>query len=321
MKQIIISLLLCPFIIMAMEQKKIALFDTSDERTTDTEESLCKNIKDSYRFGPLHKESDEPPISQDVIANIKNTHGWSNATNIFNIRNHVKYRTVLAQAARQERDDKLSNIAYHAAILHQDFYLIEDLLKNKLVDPDHCSHGGVLSIPLFAAESVPIIDLLATHGASFDIVNDNGNTILHHVCYGLNSLDDAFLACCLKYTKEELLNKQRKRDQQTPLHVLADNASCAKKAPEYQKKLTLLLAKKPNVHWVDKNGHTALDILTKNYSESIDLQSFPGGRTICTDEGLAIMSEMVKQLYDITYPESEKNSQLSKIQSNNQRTT
>lgn len=269
-------------------------------RRTQEEEALlalADNYNDPYRFGPIAIDQITAQDHADIEV-LKEDKGYIARC----IRTYVEKRTLMAKAGRQrhnntfmdcnemDRDDDLIRCCFGAALRREDFALAQDLLQHG-ANPNECVELSVGwdGSPIFEIRTVPMLELLVSHGALLDKRNYFSDTPLVH--YAVANRSPEFLQRLLQYPGvnvnanlnastrhylHDLPAGYRRDNNDTPLHIWAKVATPLERwFPSLQKQLMILIRAGANVSLKNSDNQTALDILRTNIADPKYCEAVP----------------------------------------------
>ncbi len=279
-------------------------------------EALADGIDNPYRFGPI-------AIDRITAQDLADIEGLKEGESLFHmesrIRTYVEKRTLMAKAGRQrwydkfmdwdcnepDRDEHLINCIFGAAIRREDVPLAKDLLKHG-TNPNkdiqlRCGYRGQ---PIFEVMTVPMLDLLVSHGVDLDKPNRYYGpgyypppgyevSLVHHVvAYRSPEILERLLQCpgvnvnarrnpeanFTGPTRNDLPASYRlppsyRSDiKDTPLHVWAKLSPFKSKFLGIQKQLMSLIRAGADVTLKNSENYTALDILRSKLADPYEYE-------------------------------------------------
>jgi hypothetical protein len=198
---------------------------------------------DPHRLEPLHVE----PMTEEDRITIEDLKKDKTIATLIYHKNYTKYRTVMAQAGRQqlpERDTAFIDLILQTALFMQDGHLIADLIKHG-IDPNASVDTGLPTLPLFKSKTLAMTQLLVSHGASLEAISPDKNTILHRACE--KDISEELLHYYLQHSKINV-DTPRASDGATPLKVLLKQDIDLDELERSQKKVSLLVAAKATIN-------------------------------------------------------------------------
>ncbi len=255
----------------------------TDSSFTEEEKAL-QALEDGtgnpYRFGPIAIDR----ITAQDLADIEDLkERYSRYLMTFDIRTYVEKRTLMAKAGRQRWYDKfmdwdcnepdrykpLIDKIFEAALSREDLPLAKDLFKHGAYPNERIARG-----PFLGVRTVPMLDLLISHGVDIDKTGCNLPIVHNAVAYDSPKFLERLLQCP-GVNVNARSNPGRMKDvfewrqdfEDTPLHVWAKLCPWESRFPGIQKKLMILIRAGADVTLKNSKNHTALDILRSHIAD------------------------------------------------------
>lgn len=249
----------------------------------DEQAKILARSKDPNRYGPIDvasirygsvnmnpdqsAEEDRKGITKEVGdwdargISINVAHDYSNN----NIRNYARNRIIIAKAVLYGvASNGRVRDACHTANDMQDLPLWKFLLTHA-----DLRNVSAYEFSLFKTKSVEMAKLFVEYGASMQICDGNGKTLLHQACK--NEYPSTLLEYYIDHAKVDV-NSRCRWFQWTPLHQLAFDIcriDLKWQLPNIQKKLAALIAANARLDLKTSSAQTPLDVLIEKRNNCV----------------------------------------------------